>query len=172
MSGPCQYVRERREAGARRRLEIAKILRDVPGTTNKQLAAALNVSRNTIALDRRLIVDDLKNATLTETEQLRAAMVGKLENLNRELALHRKDGKLPVSVIHEMMLVNRAIIELLGIRKPVTEKLEVRKRTISFRTTIAGTQTVDGKRIGDSEPKVFSLTRESLALTEGSDEQS
>jgi transcriptional antiterminator len=167
MTAPSTYLRQLHEAAARRRLEIAKILRAAPATTNKQLAAALNVSRHTITADRKAIVKDLKNQTLTETEALRAAMVDKLESLNKELELHRRDGKLSVSVIHEMMLVHRSIIELLGIRKPVTEQLEVRKRTISFSTSIVGV--VDGKPV-ESKPKVFELTHKQLALSEGSDE--
>jgi len=65
MSGPSQHVRQRREEGARRRLEVAKLLRDDPATTNKQLAAALNVNRNTITLDRKLMIEDLKNRFCT-----------------------------------------------------------------------------------------------------------
>jgi DNA-binding XRE family transcriptional regulator len=164
MSGPSQYVRQKREEGARRRLEIAKLLRDDPTTTNKQLASALNVNRNTITLDRKEIVEQLKRNTLSETEQLRADMVGRLEALNTELELHRRDGKLPTSVIHEMLLVHRSLIELLGIRKPVTEHLEVRKRTISFSTVIKS-------EAGETQPKLCELTVKQLALTEGSDEQ-
>jgi hypothetical protein len=163
MTAPSSYLRQLHEEAARRRLEIAKLLRDTPSATNIMLAKALNVSRNTITLDRRVIVEQLKSETLTETERLRFDMVDRLENLNKELELHRKDGKLPVSVIHEGLLVTRAIIELLGVRKPVTEQLEVRKRTISFITSIAG-------KTGEaSEPKVFSveLGQKSLALTEG-----
>jgi hypothetical protein len=146
-------------------LEIAKILRDDPTTTNIMLAKALKVSRNTISQDRKLMIEDLKNATLSETEHLRAAMVDKLESLNKELALHRKDGKLPVGVIHEMMLVNRSIIELLGIRKAVVEKLEVKKSTISFRTVIASTQ----KELTESKGKTFAMTTGHLALKAGDD---
>jgi|HubBroStandDraft_2_1064218.scaffolds.fasta_scaffold21234_4 hypothetical protein len=158
------YRRQLQEAAARRRLEIAKLLRDTPSTTNIMLAKALNVSRNTITLDRRVIVEQLSNQTLTETESLRADMVDRLENLNKELELHRKDGKLPISVIHEGLLVTRSIIELLGVRKAVTEQLEVRKRTISFTTTIVGTKTGETR-----EPRVCSveLVQKSLALTEG-----
>ena len=43
MSGPSQYVREKREEAARRRLELAKLLRDDPKTTNIELAKALGV---------------------------------------------------------------------------------------------------------------------------------
>ena len=166
MSGPSNYVREKREAGARRRLEIAKILRDDPATTNKKLAAALKVNRDTIALDRKAIMEQLKQSTLTETEQLRAAMVERLENLNAELEMHRDgDRKLPISVVHEMLLVHRSLIELLGVRKPVVEKLEIKKRTVSFTTSIVSTK--DGIV---SEPKKFELTTNHLALKEGDDE--
>jgi len=96
-------------------------------------------------------------------------MVERLESLNTELELHRKDGKLSVSVIHEALLVTRSIIELLGVRKPVVEQLEVRKRTISFSTSIVG-RAEDGTSI-KTEPKTFELTRKMLALSEGSDEQ-
>src|SRR5579864_4392186 len=169
MSGPSEtpsaYVHQRRvlEAQTCRRLEIVNILRVDPAATNKKLAKALKVSRNTITLDRRAIMEELKNKTLNETELLRAEMVGKLEHLNAELEKHRKDGKLPVSVIHEALLVTRSIIELLGVRKPVVEKLEVRKRTISFQTTIVPTN--QGTPI--KEPKVFEVTRQHLALGEG-----
>lgn len=163
MSGPSQYVRQKREEGARRRLEVAKLLRDDPATTNKQLAAALNVSRNTITLDRKTMIEDLKNQTLTETELMRAEMVGRLESLNTELELHRRDGKLPVSVIHEALLVNRSIIELLGIRKPVVEQLEIKKRTISFHTTTVGPNGVVDKGL-------CSISTKQLALSEGSDD--
>ncbi len=171
MSGPSNYVREKREAAARRRLEIAKILRDDPTTTNLALARALNVNRDTIALDRKTIMEQLKQSTLTETEQLRSAMVSRLESLNEELELHRKDGKLPTGVVHEMLLVHRTIIEMLGIRKPVVEQLEVRKKTVAFNTTVVRTQMVDGKAVVVSENKgLCGVTTNQLALKEGSDE--
>lgn len=138
MTAPSTYLRQMHEAGARRRLEIAKLLRDNPAATNKQLAAALNVSRDTIALDRKLMIEDLKNQTLNETELLRQDMVGRLESLNTKLELHRCDGKLPVSAIPEALRVTRSLIELLGVRKPVVEQLQIKKRTISFHTTVVG----------------------------------
>ena len=58
-----------------------------------------------------------------------------------------------------------------GIRKPVTERLEVKKSPIRFETTIVGSKEIDGKRVMlTSEPKVFELPQESLA-TETSDEK-
>ena len=84
-------------------------------------------------------MEALQKSTLTETEQLRSEMVGKLEDLNGELEKHRKDGKLPIGVVHEMLLVHRTLIEMLGIRKPVVEKLEVKRTDIKFKTTIVRT---------------------------------
>lgn len=167
MTAPSEYLRNLREQRESRRLGVAKALRDTPTATNIELAKVFGVTRDTIAEDRKAIVEQLKLNTLTETEQLRADMVGRLESLNTELELHRRDGKLPASVIHEMLLVHRSIIELLGIRKPVVEQLEVRKRTISFTTTIKG-RADDGKTV-ESDPKTFELVREQLALGEGHD---
>lgn len=169
MTTPSTYLRQLHEAAAQRRLEIAKILREAPATTNKQLAAALNVSRNTIALDRKIMVEDLKNQTRTETELMRLDMVTRLESLNEELEKHRTDGKLPISVVHEMLLVHRSLIELLGIRKPVVEQLEVRKRTFSFTTAIVG-RDADGVMV-KTEPKTFEVVSKQLALTEGDHER-
>lgn len=168
-TGNYTYLRQLREAAARRRLEIAKLLRDDPATTNLQLAKALNVSRNTITLDRKLMVEELKNETLSETELLRADMLQRLEKLHHELELHRRDGKLPVSVIHEGLLVTRSIIELLGVRKPVTEHLEVKRSSISFEVEVVPSpKLVDGKQVIEiSEPKTFSLVRNTLALRSG-----
>jgi len=171
VSGPSQYVRQKREAAARRRLEIAKMLRDDPTTTNKQLAKVLNVNRDTVALDRKIMVEALHKETQSETELLRADMLQKLESLHHELELHRRDGKLPVSVIHEGLLVTRSIIELLGVRKPVVETLEVKKSTVAFRTTVVRTQMVDGKAVVVSENKgLCGVTRSQLALKAGDDE--
>jgi hypothetical protein len=163
MTAPSGYLRRLREQRESRRLGVAKALRDTPDATNIELAKVFKVTRDTIALDRKALVEKMKQSALTETELLRADMVARLEKLNKELELHRKDGKLPISAIHEGLLVTRSIIELLGVRKPVVEKLEVRRRTISFMTSIAG---MTGEA---SEPKLCSveLVQKSLALTEG-----
>ena len=139
---------------------MAKVLRETPNATNIELAKVFGVNRDTISEDRKAIVEQLKQQTMTETEALRAEMVQRLEHLNTELELHRKSGKLPVGVIHEMMLVHRSIIELLGIRKPVVEKLEVSKRSISFTTSIVG----EGVR---TEPKTFTVVNKQLTLGAG-----
>ena len=164
MTAPSTYLRQLHETAARRRLEIAKLLRENPAITNKELASLLNVSRNTITLDRKAIVEQMTQSTQHETELLRAEMVGKLESLNEELEKHRRDGVLPVSVIHESLLVHRSIIELLGIRKAVVEQLEVKKpRPIIFETTII--QTRHG-----GQPKTFETVEGQLALGEGNHE--
>ena len=163
MTAPSEYLRTLREARESRRLSLAKALRETPNATNIQLAKVFGVSRNTIAEDRQAIIEQLKVSTVDETERLRAAMVQRLERLDGEIELHRlKDGRLPATLIHEWHLVTRSLIELLGVRKPVTEKLEIRRRTVSFTTSIVPTQS--GVR---TEPKVFSLTTEQLALGEG-----
>lgn len=163
MTAPSQYLRDLREQRESRRLGVAKALRETPNATNIELAKTFGVTRDTIAEDRKAIVEQLKKETITETEALRAEMVQKLEHLNTELELHRKSGKLPVGVIHEMMLVHRSIIELLGIRKPVVEKLEIKKSTISFRTIIPSEV--------QTEPKVFSVTQKQLTMGAGDENE-
>jgi len=186
MSGPSLQVRQAREEASRRRLEVAKMLRDDPTVTNIELAKALKVSRNTITLDRKALMEELRSKALTETELMRAEMVARLEKLDGELELHRKGGKLPVGVLHEMHLVTRSMIELLGVRKPVTEKLEVRKNTISFTTTVVDTdrngkhfdwvRTPEGWRqievpAPSREPQLVEVTQKQLVLKGATDEQ-
>lgn len=145
MTYPSQHLRDAREQRDKRRLDIAKALREEPGLTNVQLAERFNVHRNTIQDDRDALIEQVRANTLNETELLREDMCKRLESLNGELELHRKDGKLPVSAIHEMMLVHRSIIELLGVRKPVTEKVQWEQtKPITFRTVIVGTKLVEG----------------------------
>lgn len=163
MTAPSQYLRDLREQRESRRLGVARALRDTPNATNIELAKVFGVTRDTIREDRKAIVEQLKQNTLSETEQLRQDMQGRLEHLLAELELHRRDGKLSTSVIHEMLLVTRSIIELLGVRKPVVEKLEIKKRTISFSTSIIGNGV-------PSEPKQFTIEQKQLALTEGNNE--
>src|SRR5579862_2755885 len=110
MTAPSTYLRILREAQTRRRLELVKLLQAHPDATNIELAKALSVNRDTIALDRKVIMEELQKETLNETEVLRANLVARLENLDGELERHRNNGKLPVSVIHEMHLVHRTLI--------------------------------------------------------------
>jgi len=124
MTLPSQHLRDVREQRDNRRLAVAQALRENPNLTNVQLGDRFNVSRNTIKEDRDALTEQVKQATLTETQLLRARMCDRLEHLNTELELHRRDGKLPVSVIHEMLLVHRSVIELLGVRKPVVERVK------------------------------------------------
>jgi hypothetical protein len=101
-------------------------------------------------------MEQLHKSTLDETEQMRFEMVERLEHLNKECELHRSDGKLPVGVIHEVLLVTRSMIELLGVRKAVVERLEVKKHTVSFRTFI-----------GKEDQGKFEMTTKQLALKAG-----
>ena len=73
-------------------------------------------------------------------------------------ANHRRNEKLPTSPVHEMLLAHRSIIELLGICKSVTERLEVNKTSIRFETTIVGSKEIDGKRVmGDGDKRTQSV---------------
>jgi hypothetical protein len=100
------------------------MLRDDPKLNNKQLAKALGVNRDTIALDRKVLMDEVKEKSLTEVEQLRADMVEKFVALEAEVQKHRKDGKLSLAAVDRLLDISRAIIDLTGIRKPVVDKKE------------------------------------------------
>jgi hypothetical protein len=150
MSAPSHHLRTLRENAARRRLELAKLLRDDPKATNIQLAKALNVNRDTIALDRKVIMEQLQNDARTETEQLRAKLVGELEELKFEVEQHRKQGRLPLAAIDQLLAITKAVIDLTGARKPVNEKMTVQHRTMipQFNAVIVGSMpTIDA--LGD-----------------------
>jgi hypothetical protein len=143
MSAPSHHLRQKREEAARRRLELAKLLRGDPKATNIALAKVLGVNRDTIALDRKEIMEQMTKSTLTETELMRAEMVTKLESLEAEVQLHRRDGKLPITGIDQLLAITKAVIELTGCRKPVNEKMQVTHRApIRFNTVVVG---ADGK---------------------------
>lgn len=166
MSAPSTYLRKKREEAARRRLELAKMLRGDPNATNKQLAKALNVNRDTIALDRKTLMEQLQKDARTETEQLRAKLHGELEELKWEVEQHRNQGKLPLSAVDRLLDITKAIIELTGARKPVVEKHEVKHQApISFNTVIVGT---DGK---EKPPRTLNaeVIKEPFALGDGND---
>lgn len=151
MTAPSQYLRELREDATRRRLELAKLLRDDPKATNIELAKALNVSRNTITEDRKVIMEQMTKSTLTETELMRAEMVAKLESLEAEVQKHRKDGKLSLQAVDRLLDITKAVIELTGVRKPVNEKLQVTHRApIRFNTVIVGSDGKERAPIGTS----------------------
>ena len=134
-------IRNDREARARRRLELAKQLRDDPKATNIALAKVLNVTRNTITEDRKAIMEQMTKSTLTETELLRADMVKEFEALKAEVEKHRKDGKLSLQAVDRLLDITKAIVELTGVRKPVNEKLAVTHRApIRFETVIVNTR--------------------------------
>jgi hypothetical protein len=104
--------------------------------TNLSLAAKLGVHRNCIAGDRKMIVDQLQQSTLTETELLRSGLLKKLEELEDEVFKHRKDGRLSLGAIDQLLSICKATIELCGARKPVVEKKLVKHTPIQFQTFI------------------------------------
>lgn len=130
------HLRNRLEEQTSRRLGVARALRETPDATNIELAKVFDVSRNTIAEDRKAIMEQLVASTKTESELLRAEMVKTLDGLVVEVEKHRKDGKLSLSAIDQVLSITKAVIELTGIRKPVVEKMEIRKTKIQFNTTI------------------------------------
>ena len=173
MSAPTTYLRQKREEAARRRLELAKLLRDDPDATNIQLAKALNVNRDTIALDRKVLVEQITKSTLTETELMRAEMVTELEGLKDEVEKHRKDGKLSLQAVDRLLDITKAIIELTGVRKPVNEKMQVTHRAPIFRTVIVKTNNPDeGISYGANIIKkpVIDI-KEPLALGDGNEQR-
>jgi hypothetical protein len=164
MTAPSSYLRCLREEQTTRRLGVAKALREAPEITNVQLATMFGVSRNTIQLDREAIMQQLVASTKTETELLRDGLVKKLEGLVAEVEKHRKDGKLSLGAIDQVLSITKAVIELTGARKPVVEKHEVQHRTISFRTSIVG-KDPSGKMINNNLG-TFSLTQRSAPITQ------
>jgi hypothetical protein len=170
MTVPSQYLRDLREEAARRRLELAKLLRENPDATNIYLAKTLGVNRDTIALDRKALVEQMTQSTLTETELLRAEMVKKLEALEAEVEKHRKtDGKLSLQAVDRLLDITKAVIELTGVRKPVNEKLQVTHRApIKFETVIVAT---DGGRRSVAPIADAELITEPFALGAGDEKR-
>jgi hypothetical protein len=160
MTAPTQYLRDLREHQTHRRLAVAKALRENPTATNIELAKMFGVTRETIALDRLAIMENLKQRTMTETELLRAEMVEKLDGLVGEVEKHRKDGKLSLSAIDQILSISKAVIELTGIRKPVVEKHLHKHTPIRFETSIVGAS-------GESKPRLVELIKEPLTLEAG-----
>lgn len=126
MTAPSTYLRQLRESAANRRLELARILRDNPDATNVELAAALNVNRDTIAEDRKALMELVVNDTTNEMQLLRDDLRQKLEALEAEVQKHRKDdGRLSHVAIDQLLSITKAVIELTGARKPVKEQVEM-----------------------------------------------
>lgn len=161
MGGPSQYVRQKREQAAQRRLELVKLLRANPKLTNKVLAKTLGVTRDTIALDRKIIMESIVKNTINQTELMRAEMVQRLEALEAEVEKHRKDGKLSLSAVDRLLDITKALVELTGCRKPVNEKLAVTHRALPmFRTSVVGAD-------GGERPSHVIEANEPLALGDG-----
>jgi len=162
VTAPSTYLRELRDAQATRRLELAKLLRETPDATNLELAKALSVSRNTIAEDRKAIMEEIKKNTLDETAFYRLKLLNKLEALLEVLETRRADkGKFSLQSVDREITLIKEIKDLMGVRKPVVEKFDMKRQPIQFNTVIVST---DGKR---SEPKTFELLQEPHALGAG-----
>ena len=96
----------------------------------------------------------------------------KYEVLKAEVEKHRKDGKLSLQAIDRLLDITKAIVELTGVRKPVSEKLAVTHRApIQFNTVIVPTRGSRGdhvkgpdgwKWVADAE-----VNKEPLALGAG-----
>ena len=94
MTAPSGYLRKLREEQALRRLGVANALRETPDATNIELARIFGVTRDTIAQDRRMLVDTLNRESLTETGKLRDELCQELIAMKAEVEKHRKQGKL------------------------------------------------------------------------------
>jgi len=167
MTAPSQYLRDLREQQTSRRLGVAKALRDTPDATNIELAKIFGVNRDTIAEDRKAIMEEMTKSTLTETELMRAEMVAKLESLEAEVQKHRKDGKLSLSAIDQLLSITKAVVELTGVRKPVVEKHDVKHHIPRFETVVVHT---DGRERRISPIVDAEVITEPFALGAG-DEQ-
>jgi hypothetical protein len=171
MTAPSGFLRDLREAAARRRFELAKLLRQDSTLTNVQLAAKLNVSRNTVAEDRKVLWDQLVKGTVLESEVIRAGVVQKLLDLKAEVYKHRKDGLLSLSAIDELVAIIKVTVELTGCRKAVIEKKSVNHSVVSFRTYI-GKEPVGTFEMTSNPPKLEAeFITEPAKLMGGSDDE-
>jgi DNA-binding CsgD family transcriptional regulator len=73
------YIRSRREGATHRRLDLARLLRDDPSVTNIELAKILNVSRNTITVDRLAIMEQATSDTKLEMHLYRQDQLARIQ---------------------------------------------------------------------------------------------
>ena len=109
-------------------------------------------------------MENLKERTMTETELLRAELVQKLDGLVAEVEKHRKDGKLSLGAIDQVLSITKAVIELTGARKPVVEKHLHKHTPISFTTSVVG-RDADGNHV-NRKVGTFSVTPVPFAQAE------
>ena len=154
MTAPSGYLRTLRESQASRRLLVAKALRERPDATNVELAQIFAVDRETIAEDRKFLMEQLTKNASSEMEMLRDELCAKLERLEGEVELHRKNGKLSLGAIDQLLSITKAFIELTGARKPVKEEVKVTtSRLIHFHGVPYGniSQPKPGEKLIDGE---------------------
>jgi hypothetical protein len=88
MTAPSGYLRTLREEQSRRRLEVARLVRDTPNVTDVELAKALNVSRNTIREDRLALMAEVNQDAKSEFQIWRGEHIEELRRLREQLLDH------------------------------------------------------------------------------------
>src|SRR5580698_6756464 len=87
VTAPAAHLRKLREGQASRRLGVAKVLRETPNATDIELARIFDVSRNTIAEDRKAIMGLVNNETQTEMQLYRDDQLARITEKWREIDL-------------------------------------------------------------------------------------
>ena len=87
MTAPAAHLRTLREGQASRRLGVAKVLRETPDATDIELAKIFDVSRNTIAEDRKAIMGLVTNETKSEMQLFREDQLARTTEKWREIDL-------------------------------------------------------------------------------------
>ncbi|MGB6476385.1 MAG: hypothetical protein WBF04_20225 [Candidatus Sulfotelmatobacter sp.] len=85
MTFPSARLRTLREEQSRRRLEVARLVRDTPNVTDVELAKALNVSRNTIREDRLALMAEVNQDAKSEFQIWRGEHIEELRVLREQL---------------------------------------------------------------------------------------
>jgi hypothetical protein len=80
-----KHMRELREDQASRRLGVAKALRETPNATDIELAKIFDVSRNTIAEDRKYLMTQIKQDAKTEMQLYREDQLTRIEKKWNEI---------------------------------------------------------------------------------------
>ena len=71
--------RARLERQSSRRLGVAKVLRETPNATNVELAQLFDVDRDTVAEDRKFLMNQVNDNALTETQLYRADQLTRIQ---------------------------------------------------------------------------------------------
>jgi hypothetical protein len=90
MAAPTAYLRKLREQRDSRRLGVARCLRETPNATDIELAKIFDVSRNTIALDRKYLMAQVVKESITTVGEYRQQQLARLSARRQELVDLRK----------------------------------------------------------------------------------